>query len=146
MTDISQLLSDHYDDPYHRGECEGATHAATCQSQPSGCQIALELRLSADGQVHQAWFDAAGCELCEAVASILAMTCEGKSAEELKQWNQGNFFDRLGLEDLALPRSAACLWLPFETLGKTLRSPVDCIDSEVDEGPNFGGPSLREEC
>ena len=146
MDDISQLLSDHYDDPYHRGECEGATHAATCQSALSGCQIAFELRLSADGQVSQAWFDGAGCEFCEAVASILAMPCEGKSAAELRQWDHRNFFDRLGLEDLSLGPSAACMWLPYQTLEKTLRTPIDCMDSDVDDGPNFGGPSLREEC
>ena len=40
---------DHYEDPYHRGECEGATHAHEADNPLCGDVIHIDLRLSPEG-------------------------------------------------------------------------------------------------
>jgi nitrogen fixation NifU-like protein len=146
MADILQLLRDHYDDPFHRGECEAVTNVASGECQQTGCQIAFGLRVNGARQVAEAWFDGAGCEWCEAVASIVAMACEGKDLSGLQRLSRADFFAAFGLEALPLERATACVWLPYETLVQASRSPVDGLADELENGPNFGGPSLREEC
>ncbi len=146
MNDWRQLLHDHYDDPYHRGACDAPTHAGSADCEDCQCQLDFELCVDASGKVLQAWFDGAGCETCEALASLLAGYCEGLTLGELRQLNVERLGTRLGLTSEELWNAAPCTSLPLMALQATLRSPLDPLDGDLADGTSFGGPSLREEC
>lgn len=71
------LLQDYFDDPYHRGHCEMATHLAEGENPDSKCQIRFEIAVSDSGEILEAWWDGQGCMFCEGSASILAEQVEG---------------------------------------------------------------------
>ena len=78
-------ILDHYEDPYHRGSCEGATHRHEDDNPLCGDVVEIELRLGDDGRVEEAWFQGEGCCISQAAASMLVEKIEGKALEELKQ-------------------------------------------------------------
>ena len=150
MNDAQQILRDHFEDPYHRGECEALTHAATLTCPESQCQLAVELCLDRNGKVLQAWFDGQGCSFCEAVASILMSYSEGKTCSELQQLSPAGYLKEIGISESTPESLPVCQLLPLQTLQHALTRSVANQDSElgdwaVDE-TGFGGPSLREEC
>ncbi|MCA9132612.1 MAG: iron-sulfur cluster assembly scaffold protein [Planctomycetales bacterium] len=148
MLDASSLLRDHYDDPYHRGPCDAPTHAACRCAAGCPCEVAYELHLEQDGTVAEAWFEAAGCPWCEALASLLCEYCEGKAEGQLLSLEQSQLLTILGLPVQPLPptEQPTCTSLPLVALQDALRSPCAALDGDQTDGPHFGGPSLREEC
>lgn len=158
MNDWRQLLRDHYDDPYHRGDCDAPIHAGTADCDESPCQLGCELCVDPSARIVQAWFDGSGCETCEALASVLAGYCEGWSLSELRQLNAEKLQFGLGLTNPDLWNSAPCTWLPWQALQAAITNPLDSdhahgeiahgdiTSSDLADGPRFGGPSLREEC
>ena len=78
---------DHYEDPYHRGKYEDATHAHEDDNPLCGDVIRIELRIDADGKVEQAWFNGDGCCISQASASMLVEQLEGKSVEQVKNFS-----------------------------------------------------------
>ena len=140
MSDIPQILVEHFEDPYHRGQCDCSTHAAELVCQETNCQIRFELMLAEDGLIQEAWFDARGCAFCEGLASLACERLEGMSGNE-DAVNQV-FSD---LSELP-PERPACQGLPQLTICKALASPLSDLDDDLADGTQFGGPSLREEC
>ena len=143
-SDLEKLLQEHFDDPYHRGGCDCATHAAQDVVSGTSCELGIELALDEEGQVLEAWFDGAGCETCEGLSSLMMENLEGLSLETLKQWTEAQFLEALNvdLNELQSP----CRHLPWSTLQKALRGALVELDEDLTDGTQFGGPSLREEC
>ena len=75
---------DHYEDPYHRGACNDATHRHEDDNPLCGDVVRIELRVR-DGLVEQAWFDGDGCCISQASASMLMENVEGKSVDHIKE-------------------------------------------------------------
>ncbi len=141
---ILDKIQTHFEDPYHRGECEAATHAADGRLHESGCAIMLELIVSADAQITEAWFEADGCETCEAIASLVVQWCEGKTIEDVRAIQPASLLEKFfGSSEVNLEPCGA---LPFELLKQATSSPVDFDEDSPYDLPGFGGPSLREEC
>lgn len=146
MNDWRQLLRDHYDDPYHRGNCDNPTHSGGADCDVSQCQLGFELCIDSSAKVVHAWFDGSGCETCEALASLLAGYCEGWSLNELRQLDVKKMRTGLGLTNADLWHSAPCTSLPWQALQAAIANPLDPLDGDLADGTSFGGPSLREEC
>ncbi|MEC8553446.1 MAG: hypothetical protein VXZ82_00415 [Planctomycetota bacterium] len=149
MTSLA-VLQEHYEEPYHRGDCENATHAAEAACEETGCQIRFELCLlevgklsdedspAAENILQEIWWDGQGCVYCEGFASFLSGELEGKrwegsAANEILERTQGN-----------LVESPTCL----ELIPQLLLAAVESSQQEDDwsEAGEFGGPSLGEEC
>ena len=137
-----ERIIDHYEDPFHREPVEHATHLAEGDNPVCGDTIRIELRLTAKGNVAQAGFDGEGCVISQAAASMLMEQIVGLDAEQLDAFAASDMLE-LFAAPLAVDRRRCCL-LPWRILQTARQSPVDSEDEYGD--PNFGGPSLSEEC
>ena len=131
---------DHYEDPYHRGPLEGATHAHEADNPLCGDIIHIDLKLADDGTISEAWFDGKGCVISQASASMLIEQIEGKTLDEIRKFSAQ---DMLGLFGPKLtPNRQKCCLLSWRVLQSAVHAPIDSSDGDE---PNFGGPSLGEE-
>ena len=133
----------HYEDPYHRGPLEAATHAHEADNPLCGDVIHLDLRLSDDGRIEEAWFDGQGCVISQASASMLTEKIEGKTVDELKDFSADEMLELFGPK--LTPNRQKCCLLSWRVLQSAMHSPTAPSDEEGEEGPRFGGPSLGEE-
>ncbi|MEZ6086714.1 MAG: iron-sulfur cluster assembly scaffold protein [Pirellulaceae bacterium] len=84
---LDQHLMDHFEDPYHRGVCELATHEASGRNPLCHDVLQITLRLdSDDGSIEEAWFSGEGCVVCEAAASMLMEKVEGMDRSAWRRW------------------------------------------------------------
>lgn len=138
---------DHYEDPYHRGLLETATHAEDGNNPLCGDVIHIDLRLGGDGRIEEAWFDGEGCVISQASASMLVEQIEGKTLDEIKQFSADDMLALFGPK--LTPNRQKCCLLSWRVLQSAMYSPVDGADdvaaSDEGGGANFGGPSLDEE-
>mgnify|MGYP001060117319 FL=1 len=133
---------DHYEDPYHRGPFDEATHAHEADNPLCGDQIHIDLKLSSDGKVSEAWFDGEGCVISQASASMLVETIEGKTLDELQQFSAHDMLALFGPQ--LTPNRQKCCLLSWRVLQSAVHSPIDPNEEDLD-GPSFSGPSLGEE-
>ena len=77
---------DHYEDPYHRGELEKATHSHEADNPLCGDVVHIDLKIDADEKIQEAWFSGDGCVISQASASMLIETIEGKSLDEVREF------------------------------------------------------------
>lgn len=138
--DIPDLMLSHFEDPYHRGEAERATHVAQAVDEASQHFVVMQLQVDELGTVEEAWFDARGCSVCEAPASILAQYCETKSIAELSQLSEDEYIEMTQLG--AIAHRPSCSTLAWQALQAALNATE--MDSDQDY-LTFGGPSLGEE-
>ena len=55
---VDQQIADHYQDPYHFGSCEGATHQAEGKGALCGSRVAIDLRIDDESEtLVEAWFE-----------------------------------------------------------------------------------------
>ncbi len=136
---------DHYEDPYHRGPCEHATHAHEADNPLCGDVVHIDLRLTPDGRVQEAWFDGEGCVISQASASMLMEMIEGKTLEQLAKFSADDMLKLFGPK--LTPNRQKCCLLSWRVLQSAVHSPIDGSEQDDDDegGPNFGGPSLGEE-
>ncbi|MEP6861313.1 MAG: Fe-S cluster assembly sulfur transfer protein SufU [Deltaproteobacteria bacterium] len=86
MTDPRALyhatIVDHDRHPRHEGALPGATHAATVDNPLCGDIVTMRFVL-ANGRIADAAFEARGCALSRAAASLLAMRAIGATPDEV---------------------------------------------------------------
>lgn len=132
----------HYEDPYHRGHCDVATHAHEGDNPLCGDVVRVEIELDDEGRVRQAWFEGDGCTVSQSSASMLMERIEGMTVEELKQFSAE---DMLALFQASLtPNRQKCCLLSWRVLQAAMHSPIGGEDEDA-EADSFGGPSLSEE-
>lgn len=147
MTEFPEILQEHYEDPYHRGSCERATHGADGHCAESECEFRIELAVDDDGQIVDAWFDAVGCRACEGLNSMLMERIENSLVADWAGLQLSDLLTRLGLERWGHTASLPdCVFVVYETFGRALVTSRVSLDEDITEGTQFGGPSLREEC
>lgn len=112
-------ILDHFESPYHRGTLPGATCTHADRNPICGDQLELQLRL-ADGKVAEAWFTGRGCAISQAAASILCQHVEGKTLEELQQFQAKEMLDLIGVRLTASRQK--CGLLSFKVLKTMLYS------------------------
>ncbi|MCO6457951.1 MAG: SUF system NifU family Fe-S cluster assembly protein [Pirellulaceae bacterium] len=143
-------ILDHYEDPYHRGHCDHATHAHEDDNPLCGDVIHVELRISSQGRVDEAWFDGEGCCISQASASMLMERIEGKSVEEVKQFSADDMLKLFGAR--LTPNRQKCCLLSWRVVQAAMHSPVGDESARDESGATsaskpaqFGGPDLGEE-
>ena len=74
-------ILDHYEDPFHRGHLEGATHVHEEKNPLCGDVVRIELEMD-EGKIADCYFEGNGCVISQASASMLLEAMHGKSVEE----------------------------------------------------------------
>jgi nitrogen fixation NifU-like protein len=129
---------DHYEDPYHRGPCEGCTHRHEDDNPLCGDVVQVELKIDGEGRIKEAWFDGEGCCISQAAASMLMERIEGKSVDQVREFSADDMLKLFGPR--LTPNRQKCCLLSWKVLQTAVFSP-----NGDDENLNFSGPSLGEE-
>lgn len=116
---------DHYEDPYHRGSCPGATHAHEDDNPLCGDFVRVELAIDETGKLREAWFNGEGCCISQASASMLIEKLNGKSVEDVKNFSAGDMLDLFGAR--LTPNRQKCCLLPWRVLQAAVYSPVKVV-------------------
>ena len=138
---ISDAIRDHYEDPYHRGSLENASHSAEGSIPVCGDEMRVELRISHDHCISEAWFEANGCVLSQAAASMLMEKVENMSVEEAMHFSANDMLELVG-GTIISPARRKCGLLAWRVFQSALEMDTG-EDSDADS--HFGGPSLGEE-
>lgn len=117
-----EQVMDHYECPYHRGRCPTATHSHEDDNPLCGDVVHVELRIDAQGRVHEAWFDGDGCCISQASASMLMEQIEGKTTEQIKQFRAEDMLRLFG--GRLTPNRQKCCLLSWRVLQAAVHSPV----------------------
>ena len=120
---------DHYEDPYHRGACNNATHRHEDDNPLCGDVVRIELRVR-DGLVEQAWFDGDGCCISQASASMLMENVEGKSVDHIKELDAQEMLELYGAR--LTPNRQKCCLLSWRVLQTALYSPIG-VDGQAED-------------
>ena len=133
---------DHYEDPYHRGHCDGQTHSHEDDNPLCGDVVRVELRINGEGRIEDAWFDGDGCCISQASASMLMEQIEGKTVEEIKGFAAQDMLELFGPR--LTPNRQKCCLLVWRVVQSAVFSPVDG-DGQSPTGETISGPNLGEE-
>ncbi len=79
-----ELILSHYRRPRHRGALADATHTATQKNPLCGDELTVGLRV-VDGLLADAAFDARGCSISQATASMLLAHAVGRPVAALSE-------------------------------------------------------------
>jgi nitrogen fixation NifU-like protein len=118
--DFAERILLHYEDPFHQGNCPRATHLATRESPLCGDWVRIDLVVTPDCVISEAWFDGEGCVISQSAASMIVQHVSGMTVASVRQFSAQEFLDFFG-PSLSPDRQKCCLlaW-------RTLQSAVDC--------------------
>jgi len=116
-------ILDHYEDPYHRGQCARATHAHEDDNPLCGDVIRVELQIDAANRIRSAWFDGDGCCISQASASMLMEKIEGMTIDDLKQFTAQDMLALFGAR--LTPNRQKCCLLSWRVVQAAVHSPTD---------------------
>jgi nitrogen fixation NifU-like protein len=117
-----QRILEHFEEPFHRGECPAATHMHEGENPLCGDTVRLELAVDKDGIIRDAYFTGQGCCISQASASMLMETISGKRIDELKEFSAQQMLDLFGAR--LTPNRQKCCLLSWRVLQQALYSPV----------------------
>jgi nitrogen fixation NifU-like protein len=122
-------ILEHYEQPFHRGRCPGATHAHEDDNPLCGDQVRIELAVDAGGLIREAWFRGEGCCISQAATSMLLQEVQGKTVDEVRRMTAA---DMLGLFGVKLtPNRQKCCLLGWRVLQSALFSPLSDKSSDL---------------
>jgi nitrogen fixation NifU-like protein len=115
---VAQHVLDHYEGPYHHGDCPHATHSCRVESVLCGDWLRVDLVISAGDQVLEAWFDGDGCVISQATASMLVEKIEGMSLEQLRRFSATDALALFGAG--LLPNRQKCCLLAWRAVQRAI--------------------------
>jgi nitrogen fixation NifU-like protein len=118
MSDLyREQILDHYGHPRNEGTLEHPD--ISCQGDNPICGDCVRLDISLqDGKVSQARFTGQGCVISMASASMFTEEIQGKTIAELKEMDDEDIFEMLGIE--LGPSRSNCGVLPLRVLQEGL--------------------------
>lgn len=140
-------ILDHYKNPRNFGQAEGADHHANGNNPLCGDKVTVHLRMS-DGVIEEVSFEAKGCAISVASASMMTELVKGKPVDEVRA-----VFERfreavtrkeplgeeelLALDKLAVltgvrefPMRVKCATLPWHTMTAAIDDSEDEVTTE----------------
>ena len=124
-------ILDHYEDPFHHGHVDGATHAHEDNNPLCGDVVRIELRLNKDGKIEDLYFSGEGCVISQASASMLLEEMAGKTVDEAMRFSAEQMLELYGPR--LTPNRQKCCLLSWRVLQSAVHSSVDATSSESDE-------------
>ena len=113
---------EHFEEPFHRGRCPGATHQHEDDNPLCGDVVRVELAVNPGGLVEEAWFEGDGCCISQAAASMLMERIQGRPISEAKDLTAAQMLELFGAK-LTTRRQNCCL-LSWRVLQSAIYSPV----------------------
>jgi nitrogen fixation NifU-like protein len=137
-------ILDHYEDPYHRGQCEHSSHEFEGKNPLCGDVVRIDLALGDDGKINEIYFDGDGCCISQASASMLVEAMDGKTADDVRDFSAEDMLELFGAR--LTPNRQKCCLLSWKVLQQAVHSPIDGDDADAAPGDStFSGPNLAEE-
>jgi nitrogen fixation protein NifU and related proteins len=130
-------ILDHYEDPYHRGHCQHATHVHEDDNPLCGDVVRMEIEIDPEGTMREVFFDGDGCCISQAAASMLAERFDGRNIAEVKQFTANDMLELFGAR--LTPNRQKCCLLPWRVLQAALYSPIK------DQGPGVSGQGTQDD-
>jgi nitrogen fixation protein NifU and related proteins len=118
-------ILDHYEDPFHRGRLDGATHAHEDKNPLCGDVVKIELAIDDQGKINNAYFDGQGCVISQASASMLIEEMYGKTIDDVKRFTAEDMLKLYGPR--LTPNRQKCCLLSWKVLQSAVHSPVEGI-------------------
>ena len=115
-------ILDHYEDPFHHGKVEGATHAHEEKNPLCGNVVQITLKLDEEGKILDCGFDGEGCVISQASASMLLEELNGKTIDEVKGFTAEQMLDLYGAR--LTPNRQKCCLLSWRTIQQAVHSPI----------------------
>jgi nitrogen fixation NifU-like protein len=115
-------IMEHYEEPYHRGECSACTHRHQDSNPLCGDVIRMALRVDDQGTMKEIFFNGDGCCISQAAASMLVEKFDGKHIDEVKKFTAQDMLDLFGAR--LTPNRQKCCLLAWRVLQAAIFSPV----------------------
>ncbi|MGA2819951.1 MAG: Fe-S cluster assembly sulfur transfer protein SufU [Anaerolineales bacterium] len=93
-----ELILDRYKNPRMRGTLDPHDISYEDDNPLCGDHLRIDLRLDAEGRIHQAAFSGEGCAISLASADLLTESIVGKSLEEVRKLGKEDILEMLGIE------------------------------------------------
>jgi nitrogen fixation NifU-like protein len=117
-----QRILDHYEEPFHRGNCPAATHSHEDENPLCGDVVRVELAIAPDGMICDAYFDGDGCCISQASASMLIEQIQGKRVADVKSFSAQDMLHLFGAK--LTPNRQKCCLLCWRALQSAIYSPL----------------------
>lgn len=117
-----ERILDHYEEPFHRGSCPGATHAHEDENPLCGDVVRVELALE-DSVVRDAYFEGDGCCISQASASMLMERINGRPLDDVRTISAADMLTLFGAK--LTPNRQKCALLCWRALQAAIYSPLD---------------------
>jgi nitrogen fixation protein NifU and related proteins len=118
-----ERILDHYEQPFHRGACPAATHAHEADNPLCGDTVRVELAITPQGTIRDAYFAGDGCCISQASASMLVERMQGRRVEEARTFSASDMLELFGAK--LTPNRQKCCLLAWRCLQSALYSPLD---------------------
>lgn len=115
-------ILDHYEDPFHRGQCPHCTHMHEDDNPLCGDVVRMTMNIDAAGKLQEVFFDGDGCCISQAAASMLIEHFEGRTVNEVKRFSAQDMLELFGAK--LTPNRQKCCLLPWRVLQTAIFSPV----------------------
>lgn len=117
--DEETFLRDHFESSEFRGRLQNPSFRQTILNRTCGDQVTLDLLID-DNLIKDVAFEAQGCLISQAAASILCEFIQGQSVEQLKQFDAPSMLKQIRIP--LSPRRMKCGLLAFQALKQILYS------------------------
>ena len=131
-------ILDHYEDPYHRGHCQHATHTHEDKNPLCGDVVRIELQLDPVGQIREIFFDGEGCCISQASASMLAERMDGKTVDDVKHFSAHDMLELFGAR--LTPNRQKCCLLCWRVLQAAVHAPINAELGDLQSDKVNGTP------
>lgn len=115
MSIYQEIILDHYKNPRNSGLLENPTDSISVQNPLCGDTLVMQI-IEENGIITRIGYNAAGCAISVASASLLSEYLLGKSKDELKNIDKQFMIDLIGIE--LSPNRMKCALLPWEAAHK----------------------------
>lgn len=126
--DAEAYLREHFEESGFRGCLEHPSYRQDILNRSCGDQVTLDLLVN-ENQIQQVAFEAQGCMISQAAASILCEFIQGQSIEQLKQFDAPHMLELIRTP--LSPRRMQCGLLAF----KALKQILYYLDESVSDSP-----------
>jgi nitrogen fixation NifU-like protein len=93
-----ELILDRYKNPRMRGTLDPHDISYEDDNPLCGDHLRIDLRVDAEGRIHEAAFSGEGCAISQASADLLTESILGKSLEEVRKLGKEDILEMLGIE------------------------------------------------
>ena len=90
-------ILDHYKNPRNHGTIDDADVSAEGVNPLCGDQLAIDLKIAADGRIEDIKFHGRGCSISQAATSMLTELVEGHTVDEAAALTKDDILQELGI-------------------------------------------------